>query len=403
MIKFLYYLGVNLTKGLLPLLSIFSKKINRSLHARKLEKILLQQYQRPTGKVYWFHCASLGEYEQAKPLINHYKNTEKVNIFITFFSPSGYDKIKPQGNNQYYITFLPLESSSCIKKMANLVKPDYIFWIKYELWLINLSTLIKMKIPIALVSATINNNHFVFKFWAKPWKQLLTKFKFIFTQNKASFSILKLHNSSTYLTGDTRFDNSLLLAQEPYDNIPLSQWIGKHKVMVIGSSWQEEEAVVVNCIKKLAGWKIIIAPHDISATHLIALENLLVKYNIKFNFWSTNFVKENNVVVVDNIGLLSKIYRYANIAFVGGGFRNALHNILEPLAYGIFVITGPTINKNWEAIDAKNAHILAPIESSDDLLEVIENYEKMLLPKATIIKEFVSKHSGATEVITKFI
>jgi len=403
MIKFLYFLGVNLVKGLLPLAGLFSKKINYSLQARKIEKKLFSQYQRPKGIVYWFHCASLGEYEQAKPLIKYYQNKREASIFITFFSPSGYDKIKPLSSNNFYIGYLPLESGLTMQKLIAVVKPDYVFWIKYELWLVNLNTLFTQHIPVALVSATIDKNHFIFKFWAKPWKALLPKFSFIFTQNKISYDVLKPYNQSTYLAGDTRFDNIMQLAKEPYENAELSNWIGDNKVLILGSSWQEEEAIIAACANSLQGWKIIIAPHDISVTHLSTLENLLTKQKATFNLWGNHFVEENNILIINNIGLLSKLYQYADIAFVGGGFSNALHNILEPMAYGKFVITGPTIHKNWEAVDAESHQILCVVKNATELLQVLEHYEKRMLPEATFITNFVSKHCGATNLIVEYI
>lgn len=389
----LYAFGLRLVFGLLPIASLFSSKINRFLKSRRKEKEMFYAYDFPDD-LFWFHCSSLGEYEQAKPLIEFFLNEGKF-CLVSFFSSSGYEVLKPKETDKLYFTYLPLEKSAQLNQFLQKIKPQKVFWVKNELWLLALSKIQKLNIPNYLVSARFYENHFVAKFWAHLWRQCLKGFTKIFVQDTFSYNFLKELELSSINTGDLRFDNVLQLAQKAKSYEKLIPWVENKEVLVVGSSWKEEEEIALDFWIKNPSWKIILAPHDISVSHIQPLEEQLQSKKIKYAKWSDDSsLDEVNVLVIDNIGMLSSLYKLASIAFVGGGFSGKLHNVLEPMVYDVPVVCGPFIDKFWEAKLAAQKHVLHTIYYPLDLQMDVPEFLNSPSPNT-----FIRENSGALSKI----
>lgn len=383
---------------MLPLLGYLSSKVKLFNESRANEKDLFANFVRPEGKLYWFHCASLGEYEQARPMIQALSKRDGNFTLITFFSPSGYEIVKPKELPNSYISYLPLEAKKEIIGFIDKIKPDMVFWVKYEFWFMVLQSIFRHKIPCYLISANFSSQHFITKFWAAPWRNLLKKFTRIFVQNESSNGVLARFGIPSTVAGDTRFENVQSMAEEGYENKQLEYWINEKFLVVAGSSWKGEEARMIAYLKKNPGIKAIIAPHDIRESNIWSLQDQLAKNQITYSLWEQPFEMGNQVVVLNNIGLLSKVYKYANMAFVGGGYKKGLHNILEPLAWGVPVITGPNIQNNWEALEAESLGLLTVIQEQGDI-ERVYNDHKNPNDQATKAVQFVSKYGSASQTI----
>lgn len=298
----------------------------------------------------WFHCASLGEFEMARPLIERLKK-EKPNqkILITFFSPSGFE-IKKNYDKADLILYLPLDTRKNAKDFIQLFQPSLAVFVKYEIWLNYLNQIKNNGIKSILISATFNKDQRFFKWNGKIFRDGLKIFNTIYVQNENSKKILSTIQIKSIVAGDTRYDQVNANLQNK-KNLPLlEKWVGNNKVIIAGSSWEPEEKLLIPFVnKKTEGIKIIIAPHDISSPHIHQIKS---KITVPFSLYSQ--LKEStisNVLIIDNIGLLSSIYQYGNIAIIGGGFSGKLHNILEAATFGLPILFGPKHNKFQEAND----------------------------------------------------
>ena len=314
---------------------------------------------------------------------------------VSFFSPSGYKIIKPKESKSMYVTYLPIESRSDVKAFIESVKPEKIFWIKYELWLITLEEIFAAKIPTYLVSARFYEGHFISKWWAGLWRNCLSRFTRVFVQEEDSKNLLLRLGLESIVSGDLRFDNVLNMVKSKNYHDDVSNWSKKENVLILGSSWPKEEEIAFAFLKTNPLVNGIIVPHDVSIQHISAIKNQLKELDISFSLWSSGDLKEGHqVLVVDVIGVLSQLYPHARLAFVGGGFSGALHNVLEPLAWNLPVVTGPKIHKNWEAKDAFDKNILIIVKQYSDLQKV---WEELTVSNRPI--EYIRKNSGALNVI----
>jgi len=375
-----------------------SRKVKEFNASRASEKGRFKDFVRPIGKLYWFHCASLGEYEQVKPVIQELKKRDGNFTIITFFSPSGYEILKQKNLADTYITYLPLEDKKTINQFIERVKPDQVFWVKYEFWLVALEAIFSHKAPCYLISANFTPHHFVTRIWADPWRILLKKFTQIFVQNESSRKVLEGIGVKSTIAGDTRFDNVKILASEGYVNIELASWKGNDFLIVAGSSWKGEEDRLISFLIANPSIKSLIAPHDISKANIQHLSERLRTAGINYSFWDQRYDIRSQVIVINGIGALNRVYKYANIAYVGGGYKKGLHNILEPMAWGIPVMTGPNIENNWEALEAKNEGLLFVVNNQSDI-EGICNKVLSADSYATNTMDFVSKYGRASETI----
>ena len=358
------------------------------------------------GLRFWFHCASLGEFEQARPLMEALKSKNANNsIVLTFFSPSGYQQ------RQNYpladlVMYLPLDGPRAAKKTITYLQADVAIFVKYEIWYFYLKALFKQKIPVFLISAVFRKKQFLFSNLGKFLFRLLPQYSGIFVQDKNTLELLKAKGlNNVFLSGDTRYDRVKQLSSMAQTNQKIGQFKGDRQLIILGSSWPEEERILHAFYQKNHDhkYKFLIVPHDVSDGHIADIVNRFYDYHPQL--YTENEMAESNVMVLNTIGHLASAYLYADMAFIGGAFGKGLHNILEALAYGVPVVFGPNIEKYPEAAMALAAGVAKQVRDLADfenaLLYFIESREAQSYTMAC--KSFIKENSGATEMVLKAI
>ncbi|MDR7132580.1 3-deoxy-D-manno-octulosonic-acid transferase [Algoriphagus sp. 4150] len=339
--KWIYRIGIFFTGILLFPGGLFIPKIRHFLAGRKnLFQRLLSFRSKSPGELAWFHVASLGEYEQARPVIAELK---RVNpgylVAVSFFSPSGFDNVikKPQANVDF-ITYLPLDSKKQADKFVSDLKPTIVFFVKYDLWYHHIRAVKAKEIPLFLFSAAFRPDQIYFR-RDGFFRDILFKFDYIFTQNQNTLDLLKsIGYSNSSIAGDTRFDRVAETAKN-YKGFPeLAKWIGDKPTIVAGSVWQEDMDLLIPLMNANPAYRWIIAPHDLNPEPMKRWSEQLSLKTSRYSQWDSNL--PSDVLFIDNIGMLSSLYQFAKVAYVGGAFGKGLHNILEPLGFGIPVIFG---------------------------------------------------------------
>lgn len=363
----------------------------------------------PAGKneTIWMHCASLGEFEQGRPLIEKIRRDYPGYIIvITFFSPSGYE-IEKNFKGADHIFYLPGDSPSNAKKFISLIDPKLVLWVKYEYWYYYLRELKKKNITTLLISGAFRPTQPFFKWYGDFWKKMLGTFTWFFLQNKTSRSLLEnIDIKNVTVSGDTRFDRVITIA-ENFDEIPLvKEFCGDDKVIVAGSTWEDDEAEWVHYAKTNVDIKFIIAPHEVDKENLADVKKAF-KGSIFYSELNEFTIETTNIIIIDNIGMLSRLYKYAGITYIGGGFgEDGLHNILEAAVYGKPVIFGPVFDKNFEAQELVDRGGGITIENALELEKVLNNLLKdpdELNKRGDAAREYVYSNAGATEKIMKYI
>ena len=357
---------------------------------KKIEKSLKE-----SNNIVWFHCASLGEFEQGKPLIESYKlKNPKHQILITFFSPSGFE-IRKKTPLADWVFYLPADTKSNVKKFISIVSPIKVIFIKYEFWLNYMTELKKQNIPFYSVSAIFRNEQFFFKY--KWFAKQLHQVNHFFVQDEKSARLLRnigLNNCT--ISGDTRFDSVFANTQKSV-KISLIELFSKNKkTIIIGSSWPKDEKILIQYIKSHPENNYVIAPHEVNniSDFQKQTNSLLYSNANKKNITTTN------VLIIDSIGLLSSIYQYGNLAYIGGGFGSGIHNILEAVAFGLPVIFGPKYQNFNEAISLINKQGAVSISNYEELssaINVLNNFDKL------IALNYIKENVGATEKILSII
>lgn len=392
-----YFLAIKLA-------AVFSEKAAKMIKGRRNLFTLLRQNIDENSQYIWFHCASLGEFEQGRPLIEEIKKkieSETLNykILVTFFSPSGYEIRK---NYKYadYVSYIPFDTPSNAKKFIDIVNPVAAIFVKYEIWHYFLKEIKNRNIPAYLISAIFRENQIFFKFYGKFYLQTLKNFKTIFVQNELSEELLKKHGiNNTLVAGDTRIDRVIDVSRETYNNKILEKYCTGKKCLVFGSTWRADEKFILEFINKHKDeFSYIIAPHEVNEENILFLEK-----NIKLatgRLSKLNTVENlPDVIIIDSIGILSKVYRYASLAYVGGGFGKGIHNVLEPAVYGIPVVFGPNHKKFFEAIQLLELGVAFSFNSYLELENIINNtiYDSQkLLNISNFSKMYFSQNAQST-------
>lgn len=401
--KFLYSIAVWLSGVLLPILPAFNSKISLFVKGRKNWKQKLSEAIPSGKKVAWFHAASLGEFEQGRPLIERIRwQHPDYFIIITFFSPSGYE-IRKNYKNADFITYLPIDTPGNVRFFLDTVKPSLVFFIKYEFWYNFLRELKRRNTPVYLVSGIFRPDHIFFRWFGSWFRKQLGNFTFFFVQNKKSLDLLQsIGLNNAIITGDTRFDTvaGAAASVKPIDIV--EAFTRGQKCLVAGSTWPEDEVLLTALINEASDdIKFIIAPHEIHEKHIENIVALLKKDFILFSAATPGNVAGKQILIIDNIGMLLRIYSYATLAYVGGGFGKGIHNILEPAAFGAPVITGPNYRKFQEAVDLTSLGGAFPINNFQELEAAFRKIIRDPLPFSTIVKNYVEARTGATEAIMK--
>lgn len=393
--RFLYSFGVHLMHLGIKIASLWNHKAKLWVVGRRG---VLQNF-RPMQNTYWFHCASLGEFEQAIPVIEYIKIQNADNqILLTFFSPSG----KEYADNYKLadqIIYLPVDTKRNAELLIAKANIKKAFFVKYELWYHYLNALKTNKIDTYLISASFRNNHRYFRWYGTFFKKMLLKLNHIFVQEAASLKLLQENGvTNCSESGDTRYDRVKEIPHVPFSDIKLAHFCSdQSSILVLGSSWPHEEEILQKSIKELINWKVIIAPHDIKSSRI---DELTIQFKGISQLYSNYDEGQNcQILIIDNIGMLSKLYRYGCCAFIGGGFSDALHNILEPASYDIPVAFGPKHKHFREAQDMIDHGSAQVIEGNKDLIKFCKEFSSDSSKNGAFIKE----RAGATAKIMTHI
>jgi len=406
---FLYNFIVQTASILLKIVAFFSPKIKLFLDGRKPVFQILQSKISPNDKTIWFHAASLGEYEQGLPVIEKIKEKfSNHKIIVTFFSPSGYEVRKNNTVSDLTI-YLPLDTQKNAKDFLSLVHPEMVFFIKYEYWPNYLNELRKLGTPTYLISGIFRKNQLFFKWYGGFYRKALDTFTYFFVQNESSKKLLlELGKTNVAVSGDTRFDRVASILEKDNSLDFIESFINDTLTVVVGSSWPKDENILVDYINQTSEKvKFIIAPHNIKAEQIQELKNSITKKVVLFSEKETKNLADFDVFIIDTIGILTKIYSYADIAYVGGGFGNpGVHNILEPATFGVPIVIGPNFSHFAEATALVNIggciSIKNKIELADTFSNLISN-DDVRHEKGHICTTFVQMNKGATAIIMKNI
>ena len=401
----IYNLAMYILELGVKLAALFSDKPAKMVKGYREVFDLLQRKIDCNAQYIWFHAASLGEFEQGRPLIERIrKEYPQYKILQTFFSPSGYE-VRKNYDGADIVCYLPIDTPSNVKKFVDLVNPCMVFFVKYEFWQNYLNTLNKKGVPVYSVSSIFRPNQIFFRWYGTGYQQVLKTFAHLFVQNEESKQLLAgIGVNNTTVVGDTRFDRVLDICAAA-KQLPLVQkFKGDALTFVAGSSWGPDEDIFIKYFNAHPEMKLIIAPHVVNDSHLKEIESKLQRSSIRYTKATEDNVQQADCLIIDCYGLLSSIYRYGEISYIGGGFGVGIHNVLEAAVYGIPVIFGPNNKKFREA-----QHLLAnkggfEINSYEDFEQLMNKFlgdEAYLNQSGKAAGDYVKGNAGAMEKIMK--
>jgi len=352
--KLLYIIGIWAYTLLIKLFSLFNPKAKLFIKGRKNIFNIIAQKINPAEKHIWFHFASLGEFEQGRPVLEKIKNLYPAKkIIITFFSPSGYEIRKNYALADVF--YLPIDTPGNAKRFISSINPEMAIFTKYEFWHFYFKELKDQGIPLYVISGIFRESQAFFKWYGNFYRNILKSVTYFFVQNKESENLLKsIGLNNVTISGDTRFDRVYENAQSPKALPLIESFIGNSPTLICGSTWPEDEKILSALSEKYPNWKFIIAPHEIHESHIESIEKQFSVNNVRFSIFSSSNQTpnaEHQTLIVDNIGMLSSLYQYGKVAYIGGGFGIGIHNTLEAAAFGLPVIFGPKYDKFQEAKD----------------------------------------------------
>jgi 3-deoxy-D-manno-octulosonic-acid transferase len=352
------------------------------------------------------------EFEQGRPLIEAFKiRYPEYAIVLTFFSPSGYE-VKKNYPVADFIFYLPLDSASNARKFIELIQPQQVFFIKYEFWFYYLKELSVRNIPVYIVSAKFRPEQLFFKWYGGFYKSILKYVSHFFVQNKESLTLLKTIGLNTAtITGDTRFDRVYTLVHQKKQIPLLPEFKDNHTIFIAGSSWPKDHVLLIALIAhtKESNLKFILAPHEIINSEIKSLTKKLTEHGItslKYSEANPITINKAQVLIIDSIGMLSSLYQYAEIAYIGGGFDKGIHNILEPATYGLPILFGPKYKKFKEAIDLinlKGAFCINTIKELEQQVQTFVSNEAILKDCANLCASYTASNRGATNTIMNYL
>lgn len=406
---FIYDLLVFVAGFVLKIVALFSSKMKLFVDGRQHVFTDLSNKINPSDQTIWFHAASLGEYEQGLPVMEKIKIKQPNHkIILTFFSPSGFE-IRKNNTVADVTVYLPMDTQSNAKKFLDLVHPDQVFFIKYEYWPNYLNELNKRKIKTYLISGIFRENQVFFKWYGQFYRKALDAFDHFFVQNAKSKELLsKLGKTNVTVSGDTRFDRVAAILEKDNALDFISDFKNDMLTIVVGSSWPKDENLLVDYINQTTkDVKFIIAPHNIKQEQIAQLKQSISKKTVLFSEKDGKNLADYQVFLIDTIGILTKIYNYADIAYVGGGFGNpGVHNILEPATFGVPVVIGPNFSHFAEATALVGSGGCVSIQNQKELDEAFDNLicnEDIRNEKGNICATFVQMNKNATQIILKQI
>lgn len=393
--------------GAVWLLSIRNKKAKKWVQGRKNWQLQIRDWRgkNASNKLVWMHCASQGEFEQGRPVAEVLKKTyPNAKLVVSFFSPSGFEAAQKQKLVDLYI-YLPFDGAANARNFIALLQPSVAIFVKYEYWYFYLKTLQQQQIPVMLISAIFRSNQPFFQWWGGLHRSMLQCFTHVFTQDQDSLQQLRtiLPKEKISVSGDTRFDRVRSIASN-WQELPfISTFCGDKKIMVAGSTWEADEKLLEEWhSNNKEAWKLILVPHEINEKHLKHIQSVFPEAIFYSQLRENKSVSNSRVLVVDTVGLLSKLYHYATVCYIGGGFtRTGIHNMLEAAVYGKPIFSGPEYSKYREAWELKHAGAYFPVNNATTLTDAINNTNVEIVGK--IAADYVASNSGATQIITKWI
>ena len=395
--------------------SLFNAKAKKWVKGRKRIFEKLQQAIPPGEKIIWMHCASLGEFEQGRPVIEKLKAQGTGHkILLTFFSPSGYE-VQKNYKGADWVFYLPMDSPRNAKRFLEIVHPSLVIFVKYEFWYYYLKKIKYRDIPLLLISALFRKDMSFFQWYGRLQRKMLSRFDQLFVQTNESKRLVDEIGLADIcsVSGDTRFDRVVEIAAAAASVPVIEKFIGNSKAIIAGSTWPEDEEVLQKAFSTIndPSLKLIIAPHEINEKHLTDIESLFPN-SIRFSQLQTStFQSQTNILIIDNIGMLSRIYKYAYITYVGGGVRTmGVHNVLEAAVYKKPVLFGPFYHKYTEAIRLVQAGGGLPFNDPKkngvmlgELIEALLINEEEYNYRCYAAGDFVQSNKGATQKIIQFI
>lgn len=404
----IYAIGIRFYRWAIGIASLFHPKARAWVQGRRqFARRYADQAAALQGCV-WFHCASLGEFEQGRPLMEMLRREQPGRkILLTFYSPSGYE-IRHNFPGADLITYLPLDTRRNARMFLDLFRPSAAIFVKYEFWHIFIRELSRRKIPLYLISGLFRPGHYFFRPWGGFGRNSLRRFTRICVQDEASAGLLNsIKITSVSVTGDNRVDRAVQLPALAPALPALERFLQGNKALVFGSTWAADEALIKKLLPHTRSQPLVLVPHDPSEAHLRELEQSLGEPSIRYAKLEAGADTSGiRIVLMDRVGLLVSIYRYAWLAYVGGGFGRGIHNILEPAAYGIPIVFGPVHRRFREAVDLVEQKAAFPVEQLGQLREILDRLyqnDSQLTAIQAILRDYLNHHTGGTQKVYRLI
>lgn len=402
----LYNIGIFLYALAVRIVSPFHKKARKMIVGHKETYKKLRAEVDPNASYIWFHAASLGEFEQGRPIIEGLKRTyPQYKILLTFFSPSGYE-VRKNYPLADIVCYLPFDKKRNVRKFLKLVQPEMAIFIKYEFWYNFVNRLHRLNIPVFMVSSIFRPDQIFFRWYGKNMRRIFPKYKWICVQDENSARLLENINvRNVKVCGDTRFDRVVDIRNQA-KKLDLIEAFAKkaeqdnEKIIVAGSSWPKDEDIFIDYFNITSDLKLIIAPHEIDEAHLKYIESNLQRPHIRYSQATWDDMGKYDCIILDCFGLLSSVYRYGQIAYVGGGFGVGIHNVLEAAVYGIPVIFGPNFKKFLEAqelIEQGGGYSIADYQSFRGLMDEFLQYNDILEAAGNNAAMYVESRTGVVK------
>lgn len=409
---FIYDIAIYLYAFIVRIVSPFHRKARKMIKGHKETYNILRKKVDPNARYIWFHAASLGEFEQGRPLIEEIKRTHpQYKILLTFFSPSGYD-VRKDYPLADIVCYLPFDKKRNVNKFLRLIRPEIAIFIKYEFWYNFIKKLNKNNIPVYMVSAIFRPSQIFFKWYGRKMQKIFKFYKCICVQDENSKKLLRnIDINHVEVCGDTRFDR-VVEVREQAKKLPVAEAFAEkarqenEKILVVGSSWPKDEDIIIPYFNITADLKLIIAPHEIDEAHLKYIESILGRPHIRYSKAIQENVGDYDCLIIDSFGLLSSIYNYGQIAYVGGGFGVGIHNVLEAAVYDMPVIFGPNFKKSREAaqlIEQGGGYSIAQSEPFNSLMVEFLQYDETLEAAGKHAGDYVRSNKGAVKKILRIL
>ena len=411
----MYSIGIYLYALIVRLVAAFGHRKARAMVRGQHDTWrILREKINPNERYIWFHAASLGEFEQGLPLIERLRREQPARkILLTFFSPSGYE-VRKDYKGADVVCYLPFDSPTAARRFIKLARPEMAFFIKYEFWRNYIDVLFKKSIPIYSVSSIFRPGQIFFRWYGRKYARCLRRITHFFVQNERSVELLRSIGVTDNVTivGDTRFDRVIDI-RNIAKSLPIVEQFAQAQdgapqpfVLVAGSSWQPDEDILLDYVNRHPEMRLVIAPHVVNDAHIQEIEQKLTTTALRYSKATLENVQNYRVLIIDGYGLLSSIYRYATVAYVGGGFGVGIHNVPEAAVYGIPVIIGPNHQRFAEAVALMENGGCKSIENAEDFTAIMDDFlanPSHIAAAGSAADRYINQNAGATPVIYQHV